>query len=483
MFVRIFRHEWRSLIEDRTAVVVFVIFALVLGYAAFNGQRWVYAQNGNIVEIETEESERLAKLKSDIVKAENEAVAAGKAGEYPGLGPRHPFTVANNLGRRSAVLPPSPLASFAIGQSDIYLNNYKVSAGLKESFMISKDLESPFKLLSGYVDVAFVIVYLFPLLILALGFNLLSGEKEQGILSMLLSNPVSLVHLLLAKIAIRAAVIFIPTFAIALGSLFFGNSGIDVGTIGLWMIAVLVYGLFWIALAVAVNALGHSSATNAVILASVWIGFVVVLPAVVNLTATTLYPVPSRIEFVTAMRGESQAADKRGSELLARYIEDHPEIGAAADTKNEDGKDDFAMLSMAKNDLVARALQPVQDRFNAQLMAQQAVISRFRFVSPAILMQESLFVISGTGISRYRSFVTQVEQFHAEWRSYFTPRMFEKRAVTVNDVTAAPEFDLKDETLADISRRLMAPLLFMLVGSVLIGGLGFRMYRKFAIAH
>src|SRR3546814_8041051 len=72
------------------------------------------------------------------------------------------------------------------------------------SDVCSSDL---WKLLSGQFDLAFVLVYMFPLFIFAISFNMLSVERDQGTLRMLLSQPLKLPHLVLAKTLVRAGFI------------------------------------------------------------------------------------------------------------------------------------------------------------------------------------------------------------------------------------------------------------------------------------
>ena len=84
---------------------------------------------------------------------------------------------------------------------------------------------------------------------------------------------------------------------------------------------MVLYALFWFALAAWVNSLRRSSAWNATVLVGAWLVLVVVLPAAVNIAAGMLHPLPSRVEMITAQRDASNDAVNRRSELLARYLE------------------------------------------------------------------------------------------------------------------------------------------------------------------
>jgi ABC-2 type transport system permease protein len=481
MLTRILKHEWRNLTADRTAWVVLILFALVIGYALYKGQTWTRTQQASLAQMRADEQKRLAQIRADIGKEEAAAQQKGEALKYPDWGARHPFYVSNYRGQQYAALPPAPLAALAVGQSDVYPNHFKVSGGLKETFMIAQDLESPFKLFAGHFDLAFVILYFFPLLILALSFNLVAAEKEDGTLAMLLANPLRLRQIVLGKVVLRAIVIFSSALLFSLLGFFLSGGRATLAQLLLWIAVVIAYGAFWFALSIAINALGKSAATNAVILAACWLAFVVVIPSVVNLLATTLYPVPSRTEFVTAMRGETQAAEMKGSQLLGKYFQDHPELAKPDKTKEANGEDDFAMLSIAKDELVGRALQPVLARFNSQLAAQHQFTNRLQFLSPAIVMQSALYDLAGTGVARYQHFLTQVESFHQTWQGYFNPRVFEKRAFSSSELNQLPNFNWQEESFATLARRALWPALLLLLVAIVIGGLGLRRYQTFPV--
>ena len=141
----------------------------------------------------------------------------------------------------------------------------------------------------------------------------------------------------------------------------------------LWLVAVSTYGVLWFALAVLVASFGRSSATNATALATVWLLLVVLLPSMFNLLATTIYPVPSRVDMIQAVRVASDAATSAGSTLLARYYEDHPELASGG---AEQAMNDFSVIRVAVDSDVARRVRPVVDRYEQQLARQQAMIDR-----------------------------------------------------------------------------------------------------------
>lgn len=475
MFSRILRHEWRLLTADGSLWLVIGIFAAAIAYGTFNGVRWVRFQQAAIAETAREEGGRFA--------AQDATIARLNAGELklsPFADPRNPQTAGSRLGARYAVMPPAPLAALSIGQSDLLPYYFKVTSDSRENVTAGTELENPHRLLTGRFDLAFVLIYLYPLLVLALSYNLLSLEKEQGTLSLALSQPVSLATLAIAKLSIRFA-LFLVTLGVLAG-LAATIAGIDLAADGagarawLWLGAVVAYGLVWFGLAVLVVSFGRPSSTNAMVLAALWLALVVLVPSFVNMGATTWYPVPSRVEMVQAVREASDEANQQGAALLARYYEDHPDlaVGGADQAMN-----DFNVIRVAVNADVEARVRPVLDRYEQQLAGQRRMVASLRLLSPAILMQDALNDLSGTGVERHQHFLQQVAQFHEQWRNHFVPLIFRKAQVA--GYAALPAFSFVEEPAGPALSRVAASLALMVAPAVVLGAFGLRRLKRFPV--
>lgn len=476
----ILRHEWRSLAADRTAWIVLLLFAAVIAGAVVNGSARVEERRAEIGRALAAERERLAGDRAEALRAATAPRPEGEVSPFA-VGPDHPYYVGTRQGTH-AFLPPGPLAALALGQSDLYPYGYKVTTGNRESLVTSEPLENPVKLHAGSFDLAFLLIYLSPLLILALSYNLISGEKESGTLGLLLSQPVSLRILVLGKVALRALVVLGSAVVFTLAG--FLATGADLSTPGapfrlaLWSLAVLAYGAFWFSLAIWVDARGRSSAANAVVLASCWLVLVVLVPGVVNLAATVLFPVPSRVEFVEAMRSATDQARVQGSQLLGQFFEDHPQLASGRPADSQEAS--FMVLRLARDETVGRSLEPVLARYEASLERQEALVDRFRFFSPALLLQDILLDIAGTGTVRHRRFMAQVDAFRNDWRDLFAPRYVVERPVfTAADYDRLPRFVFHEEPTGEVARRTALPLVLLVGLPLLLGAFGLRAYRRF----
>lgn len=475
MLSKILRHEWRLLVSDGSLWLVVGIFAVAIAYGTVNGARWVRFQQTAIEEAVREEADRFA-----VHEAAIRDINRGALKVSPFADPRNPQAAGSRLGARYAVMPPSPLAALSIGQSDLLPSYFKVTSDAKENVTAAAELENPHRLLTGRVDLAFVLIYLYPLLVLAFSYNLLSAEREQGTLSLALSQPVSVARLALGKLAVRFG-IFVATLAVLAG-LASAVAGIDLAADGvavrllLWFAAVAAYGLVWFALAVFLASFGRPSATNAMVLALLWLAFVILVPSLVNMGATTVYPVPSRVEMVQAVREASDDANTQGAALLARYYDDHPELAAGG---AERAMNDFYAIRVAVSADVERRVRPVLDRYERQLDAQRQMVSWLRLLSPAILMQEALNDLAGTGTVRHQHFLAQVGRFHGEWRDHFVPMILRK--AQLDGYGTLPRFSYQDEPSTAVVARVARSVGLLALPAALLGIVGLRRLRRFPV--
>ncbi|MBC8166265.1 MAG: DUF3526 domain-containing protein, partial [Bryobacteraceae bacterium] len=260
-------------------------------------------------------------------------------------------------------------------------------------------------------------------------------------------------------------------------------SGVNLGADGvlpkflMWIGVVAAYGAFWVALAVAVNALGRGSSTNALTLAGLWLGFVLLIPSLLNVAIKAAHPVPSRVDMIQAMRVASDDVTAQRSKLMARYLEDHPElVGASADTMAQ-----LAIRNVVMMEETERRVKPVLQRFDEQLFRQQTLVDQYRYLSPAILTQAALYDLAGTNTFRYKHFLTLIDQFHRDWRGYFFPFMVKTAQLTGGDIDAMPRFEFREESNSAVLSRAAVALLGLIALTTVVALVATRMLSRYPI--
>lgn len=473
MLKTILRFEAKLLRADGTALLTAGVFLALIGYAGYVGIQYADEQQAVMQTHAAQYAERIADIRQQVVEIEAEMVQNGEPLDTKvELGRRHPYMIGSAQGRVITLMP-GPLSAFAVGQSDLQPNALRVTMGGSQAIGGAASLENPFKLLVGHFDLAFVFVFLFPLLILALTFGLTTAERETGLLRMVLAQPVRLTTLAAGKVMVRAVLLFVCA-VLGTGAVLLMTSASDGGGRWLlWLLVVFAYGGFWMALAAFVDSRVRRPVTGGLVLAVCWLAFVVVIPALINVVASTLYPVPSRMEYVTAMRTETSVAQQQGAASLAQFFDDHPELASV-----EADEADYAMLRVARDERIAEALAPVEARFAEQKARQQQFIRSLGYLSPAVLAQQAFLDLADTGHARYAAFTEAVEALHTDWKAYFVPKYFAGLAFRPNDYDTVPAFTFSDFSTVDVLKRMVGSLTALVLASVLLGMVAYRRYAR-----
>lgn len=488
MYRLIITHETRTLARAGALWAILAMLATALGFATWAGGRSVARQVQGAADATAYEEGDRARMRADTEAYAAQVAASGGTYEFatvrhsPGQGPPQ-GTNAGAVGAETAAyvaLPPTGLAAFAIGQSDVQLNYLPVSMGTTLDMVKNIEIENPVNLQTGPLDVAFVVIFLLPIFILAMTYDLLSSEKERGTLAMILAHPVSLRELLASKIAARAAVLLGVVAGFGLLALLAVGTGLERPETWLrfagWLAVTLLYSVFWFALAVLVNVYGRSSATNGTILAGAWLVLVVIVPTLVSLLATTVYPAPSRMDLIVAAREAQTANEKAMQQTLDRFYSDHMDYVPVGDQRAMD----FLTLAQANAASIEKALLPLYERFSEQTGRQEALVQRFQFASPAIMMQLALNEIAGTSTGRYQDFLQQAYRFRGEWNAYFAERFLKREPLRPDDYDRFPKFRYEPEPARAVWLRLLPSALGLLVaflGVMLVPFLGIRRFQ------
>ncbi|MEL6617031.1 MAG: DUF3526 domain-containing protein, partial [Bacteroidota bacterium] len=292
--------------------------------------------------------------------------------------------------------------------------------------------------------------------------------RERGTLRLVLAQPIPRRTLVAGKLLARGGLLTLLVVAAVTAG--FLASGGGVGRWALWTAATLLYGLFWLGLAAAVDARGRSAAANAVVLAVCWLGLGVVFPAAVTLLAGQVHPAPTRAAFVAATRTAQADAYQRGTEPVAQFLADHPEMAEAMDA---DASESFPVLAIARDAAVAEAVEPIVAQFAEQRARQTAFVRTVGALSPSVLAHAAFLDLAGTGDAQQRRSLDAVEAYQAEWRAHFEPLVFADAPFNAADYADAPQFSPAPEASGDAARRAGGPLLGLALAALVVFGLGF----------
>ncbi|PWL39021.1 hypothetical protein DKG77_12405 [Flagellimonas aquimarina] len=456
-----FVYELKVLVRNGWIQLLSLLLLGLFCFAAFNGSEKVEKRKLDIQAAKTEvrESDHDMLMLLDSVEQGMEVSASRWTI------PTSP-TAVGNYHPRVADMSPKPLAFIAMGQSDLFTHYVKPTMTGDDFTLNFTEITNPVQQLFGSFDLSFVIVYLLPLIIIAFSYNVLSAERESGSLKLLASQPISLRNWVLQKISLRFFWVALLTIVIlTLVMMFFGTNTNLKDWFSILGITI-AYMLFWFTMAFLVNLQTGSSSKNAIILLGLWVVFVLLVPSVLNQLGSTLYPMPSRTLMINEMRNLKAQTVKRQDEILDNFLRDHPEY--AINDPNQNRK--FYHRYVAAQKLVKEELKPIINKFEQQLQKQQAWISQLRWISPAIVTQQSLSTNAGTSTADYENYRGQVIQFAEAWRTHLVPFLYNNQSFTSKDYDHLPVFTYQPLKSNDSSLSWLVLLVISIVlGATSIG--------------
>ena len=428
--------EWRLLRSDLGA---WLALALMLGCtvaALLNGQQRNTERATIVAAARQDEAQRLQTLAAQLARAERAGpAAAGVAAAEPWRDPTNPLSVGRGIGAAVVHLADAPLGIAGIGLSDLYPASFRVAVGSRDRFLFTDEIANPLHLATGSFDLVFVTVYLLPLVLLALSYNVLSGEREQGTWALTVASSAPPLSVLLAKLLVRnAGVVGVLLGGTAAGLALQGSPADAVETLqafATWTLTVCLYGAFWVLLTLWVNSWQRDSAFNALALVMAWVLLLLVVPAAVNATAQALHPAPSRAEMVLAVRQAAVDAERDRAAEQARYLAEH---GSAAPGNDRERR------TLALTLVADQRADEVLARHETQVRLQRGLTDRLGLLSPPLLANEALVNLAGNGHARWDAHLQAVDAFHGQWQGFFVGLVQRGARLQGADLAQFPRF-------------------------------------------
>jgi len=353
----------------------------------------------------------------------------------------------------------------SIGQRDVNPGIQSVTIRTLEGQRYDTDLNNPSSLQSGNLDLGFVILYLFPLLIIVFTFNLLSEEQEAGTWRLLAVQAKSVKVYLLRKLSVRAGAIYISLVILFVIAILVLSISVNEALLA-FVIASVLYLAFWFAFCFWVVTFGRSSSFNVLVLLSAWVVFTILLPASVNNVVANLYPVPESLATMVKQRdGYHEKWDMDKSSTMERFYTHYPQYKS------------YGIPEQSFNWLWYYAMQQMGDDESLQTseamrekILQREKMSRSIAMAMPTMHTQLLFNdVARTSLTDYVQLLDTTRVFHEHMRLHFYPKIFDNASVKdENWKRFVPEYiaDRKDMNWAGMVLPLIAVITLLSVLSI-----------------
>jgi ABC-2 type transport system permease protein len=316
-----------------------------------------------------------------------------------------------------------PLSGLAIGHRDIHPSVQSVNIRNLAEQKYSSELVNPFYQLLGNMDFSFVLIYLFPLIIISLCFNVLSEEKEGGTWKLILSQSENPIKIIRTKLWIRIASIFLIFFLLLLIGKIYLQIPFDKHLLA-FALTSSCYFLFWFTLTWFVISLQKSSQQNAMILLFTWVSLTILVPASVNAILTNLYPVPEAYNTIIDSRdGYHNKWDEAKEPTINKFKSQYPQFAKYNHPVDESFSWFWYFAMQHMGDVEAEAATAAM---KTKLHQKDKVSKTVGFLFPSMHTQFTMNSIGRSDLKNYLNFLNHLKKFHEEKRLYFYPKIFDQ---------------------------------------------------------
>jgi ABC-2 type transport system permease protein len=326
--------------------------------------------------------------------------------------------------RAAAVRPPEVLSVLAQGVNGKLGNAVGIS--IKDVPTIAKRFSEENPLLGIFPSLDLTLVYKIVVSLLALlfGFDAVCGEKERGLLRLLLAQGASRFKIVLGKYLGHAATLGLAVIlslgAAALLIVLFGPGPGAFSWLRLLLFGAtaLLYLALFLAVGLLVSSLAHRPSQSLVYCLLIWVFLVIVWPNLSSFAAAAIRPVPPEKALDARIQAIREPYDRRIDEWTKA---NRPKQGWSI--SGWTGHEDVVLLSGDKGaveyfrEFVAFLEPLLRERadeiwsarrdYDRDLDGQRRLASSLGKISPAGLFDEAAEVAAGSDLAGYEGFIAQ----------------------------------------------------------------------------
>jgi len=417
--------EWKLFIRSKTEVLVWLLMLAAGLYAISYGTSFQHRQQEVVSVLDSSYNARIERQLNGF-SADTTTKEGKDAYQYS----TDPFLNEYRLGT-TVWKTQQPLQALSIGQSDnqpfyynlwVYRNVYLSGHG---------ELRNPDKLLAGNFDLAFVFLYLFPLLIIVYTYSAISKDKEAGIAPLLLSQGISLRRFVVWRLLFRFLIVLALVILLSLAGYVIAKVPFD--TFLTWLLSNVLYLIFWFSVVYLVLSFRKSSPVSALILVGLWVLFLFFIPSAIN----NRYQMedPENVHLSDLSREYSGSLwDMDKDRLIDTLMHVRPQWSAypVKDT-NEVRSVAYSFLNMLKLNEEGR-------KIDEAMISEQERLRKLDIINPAWSLQRTLNELAGTETDFYVDFRKDAADYQVKRVEVINDYRLSGRRFAREDFLKLPDF-------------------------------------------
>ncbi len=410
-YFQITKFELTHLMRSPFKLITLLLFLFATIYSCQNGYELFKRHNKEIFAIDSKNKDFIKKM-----IAQYEELESG-TGEKPRRDPRVPYWAIWNT-PSYAYKAPSPMMVFSLGQSEQY-GYYKRVSNWSTTFDsdLAEEIANPERLAIGTLDFNFVFLYLTPILLIILLFNIGGLEEDLGFKNLIFLQNISKGQWLFARFAFYF--ISVTTILLVLMLSYAFVSGVfdaySYNFIGLLFTAIL-YILFWFIIYYLVIYYGNGSSDQAIKMISIWLIMSIIIPGFMHQLASIRYPTNYMTDYLDVSRDQVDDIFELSSDTLRVKILDNFPI-LEKSLYASDTSIDKSIINRSVSGLVNILNKNISNTIEKSSEEKNKFIKKYYVINPVIAFQNIINAYAETDFyaySRYRNNIQMIIDYKIE---------------------------------------------------------------------
>ncbi len=402
-YVQILRSEVLHLIRSPFKIVSLLLFVFAIIYGCQNGFELFEKHNKEIMAISTNNEEKINKM-----ILQYEAIKSGME-EKPRRDPTTPYWAIWNT-PSYAYKYPSPMIVFSLGQSEQY-GFYKRVTNWSTTFDsdLAEEIANPERLAIGTLDFNFVLLYLSPILIIILLFNIGGIEKDLNFDHLIFLQSIPKGNWILARFLfyfiVMIILLFVLMFYYALIAGVFNNYTSNF--IGL-LFTIGIYILLWFIVFYFINYYGKGSSNQAIKMISTWLVFCIIVPGILHQVTSIKHPINYMTNYLDVSRDQSNDIFELSSDTLRlQLLDEFPSLNKtlfAVDTSM-----DKSIINRSVSGLINILNKNVALKIEHTNEEKNKFIKQFNVINPVTAFQNQINALTNTDYYAYKNYRERIQ--------------------------------------------------------------------------
>lgn len=461
----IFRYEWQQLLRQRwllLSLLLFVVIALLSIRSANHTIKSRFVQGDSIRLSYARSLDMVIKKFSDTLTDKGKVDA-----KNAGLPVMINFWLPQNV-----IKDPGPLSALSLGLMDVQPWHRQVKYTKNYDDNTDMPVSNPMTLFAGNFDLAFVIIYLLPLLVLMYCYAIHSSEKEAGTLALLSIQAGSIHRIIRLKLLFRFLVLASVLMIInVLGFVLAEkHSSLSGNSILWWNVLSLLYLLFWTGIAYLVVALQKGAIASGLYLVSSWLLLLIVLPSMVNTYIQSRHPLPMKDELASYRRHQGEEIWGTSARILSDSFNRYNPQYASSINPAKDTVHLSTRYVAGYYDLLERRMERVVIPFEEQVAQRNGHFASFSRWIPVLSCQHLFNCLAGTQLLAYQEFFQQADAYQKNWKDFLYAFHIPGKKLTQQDMQHFPVFHYQQLLLPVKELATAVGYLLLLVAGLFVSG-------------